>query len=38
MDEQGVLIARAKAGERDAVDQLVRATKDLVYNLAIHGG
>lgn len=35
MDDTGALIARAKRGDRHAQDELVRGTKDLVYNLAI---
>src|ERR1700744_4355612 len=35
METDAELVDRAKAGERDALDQLVRATKDLVFNLAV---
>ncbi|HEY1813902.1 MAG TPA: RNA polymerase sigma factor [Kofleriaceae bacterium] len=35
MDVDAALIERARSGEREALDQLVRATKDLVYNLSI---
>jgi RNA polymerase sigma factor (sigma-70 family) len=35
MDIDATLIDRARGGDREALDQLVRATKDLVYNLAI---
>ncbi|HEY1549499.1 MAG TPA: RNA polymerase sigma factor [Kofleriaceae bacterium] len=35
MDSDAELVERAKSGERAALDQLVRATKDLVFNLAI---
>jgi RNA polymerase sigma factor (sigma-70 family) len=35
MDLTPELVARARTGERAAVDELLRGTKDLVYNLAI---
>jgi RNA polymerase sigma factor (sigma-70 family) len=35
MDIQAEVVERARSGERAAIDQLVRATKDLVYNLAV---
>lgn len=35
MDTQGELIARARTGDKAALEELVRATKDLVYNLAV---
>ncbi|HUJ60095.1 MAG TPA: RNA polymerase sigma factor [Kofleriaceae bacterium] len=35
MDIDAALIERARGGERAALDQLVRATKDMVFNLAI---
>lgn len=35
MDIPHALVDRAREGDREALDQLVRATKDMVYNLAI---
>ncbi|HEX4449451.1 MAG TPA: RNA polymerase sigma factor [Kofleriaceae bacterium] len=35
MDTDAELVDRARAGERAALDELVRATKDLVFNLAV---
>jgi RNA polymerase sigma factor (sigma-70 family) len=35
MDSHAELVERARAGEREALDELVRATKDLVFNLAL---
>jgi RNA polymerase sigma factor (sigma-70 family) len=35
MDVDAAMIERARGGEREALDQLVRATKDLVFNLSI---
>jgi RNA polymerase sigma factor (sigma-70 family) len=33
--EMAELVARARAGERSAIDELVRGTTDLVYNLSV---
>lgn len=35
MEIDAAVVERAKTGNRDALEQLVRGTKDLVYNLAI---
>jgi RNA polymerase sigma factor (sigma-70 family) len=35
MDSHAELVSRARSGERAALDELVRATKDLVFNLAL---
>jgi len=35
MEIHAELVTRARSGERRALDELVRATKDLVYNLAL---